>query len=293
MKVLFKNARIIEGVNVPERAADILLHRDKIMAVGQNLPVEAGTQVYEIPNLCVAPGWIDVGTHTGDPGFEHREDLFSCTRAAVAGGFTAIACFPNTHPAVHSKSEVLYIKNKTANGAVRFHPIGAVSQGCEGKDLAELYDMHAAGAVAFGDGVHAVQDAGLLLRALEYVRAFDGLVMNTPHHKSIAAGGQMHEGLVSTQLGLKGISALAETLMVQRDLSLLEYAQSRLHLHLISTAQSVEMIRKAKRAGLPVTASVAIANLCFTDEKLSDFESNWKIKPPLRNSSDRSERWHH
>ena len=228
-----------------------------------------------------------MGVHTGDPGFEHREDLFSCTQAATAGGFTAIACFPNTHPAVHSKSEVLYIKNKTAGGAVRFHPIGAISQGCEGKDLAELYDMHAAGAVAFSDGVHSVQDAGLLLRALEYARAFNGLVMNTPHHKTIAAGGQMNEGLVSTQLGLKGISALSETLMVQRDLSLLEYAQSRLHLHLISAAQSVQMIRVAKQAGLPVTASVAIANLCFTDEKLSGFESNWKIKPPLRTGADR------
>jgi len=287
MKLLFKNIRIIEGANVPERRTDLLLDDGKIVAIGQELPANTDTQVHDLPDLCASPGWIDVGVHAGDPGFEHREDLFSCARAATMGGFTAIACFPNTHPAVHSKSEVLYIKNKTVGSAVRFYPIGAISQGCEGKDLAELYDMHTAGAVAFSDGVHAVQDAGLLLRALEYARAFNGLVMNTPHHKTIAAGGQMHEGLVSTQLGLKGISSLSETLMVQRDLSLLEYAESRLHLHLISAAQSVQMIRAAKRAGLPVTASVAIANLCFTDEKLSGFESNWKIKPPLREQADR------
>ena len=231
---------------------------------------------------------MDVGTHTCDPGYEHREDLHTAAAAAAAGGFTAVACFPNTHPALHSKSEVLYILNKSASLPVRFYPIGAVSQDCEGKDLAELYDMHTAGAVAFSDGSRPVQDAGLLLRAMQYASAFNGLIINQPHHKTLAAGGQMHEGLTSTMLGLKGLPALAEEIMVQRDLSLLEYAAEggRLHIYLVSTAKSVAMLRAAKRAGLPVTASVAVANLCFTDEKLSDFNSNWKILPPLRSAAD-------
>jgi dihydroorotase len=161
-----------------------------------------------------------------------------------------------------------------------------VSQGCEGKDLAELFDMHSAGAIAFSDGSKAVQDAGLLLRALQYAKAFNGLVLNEPHHKTIAAGGQMHEGVISTSLGMKGVPALAEEIMVQRDLSLLEYAQGRLHLHLLSTAKSVALVRHAKKAGLPVTASVAVANLCFTDEKLAGFDSNWKVMPPLRSRAD-------
>jgi dihydroorotase len=287
MKYLLRNIRIVEGLEYPEYRADLAVENNVITAVGTGIAAPEGAVIHDASDWCVSPGWLDVGVHTGDPGFEHREDLYSCTRAAQAGGFTAIACFPNTHPAVHSKSEVLYIKNKTAQAPVRFYPIGAISQGCEGRDLAELYDMHAAGAVAFCDGAKAVQDAGLMLRALEYVRAFNGLVMSVPHHKTIAAGGQMHEGLISTQLGLKGLAPLAETLMVQRDLSLLEYAQSRLHLHLLSAAQSVALVRAAKKAGLPVTASVAIANLCFTDEKLSDFESNWKIQPPLRTEADR------
>lgn len=167
-----------------------------------------------------------------------------------------------------------------------FYPVGAVSQGCEGKDLAELFDMHTAGAIAFSDGRNSVQDAGLLLRAMQYARAFNGLIVNEPHHKTIAAGGQMHEGVVSTSLGMKGVPALAEEIMVQRDLSLLEYAQGRLHLHLLSTAKSVALVRAAKKAGLPVTASVAVANLCFTDDQLSHFDSNWKILPPLRSQTD-------
>jgi dihydroorotase len=152
--------------------------------------------------------------------------------------------------------------------------------------LAELFDMHAAGAIAFSDGKRSVQDAGLLLRAMQYAQAFNGLIINVPHHKTIAAGGQMHEGVMSTSLGLKGLPAMAEELMVQRDLSLLEYSGGRLHIHLVSTARSVSMIRAAKQAGQAVTCSVAVANLCFSDEKLSTFDSNWKISPPLRSDSD-------
>ncbi len=285
MQLLIKNARIFEGIS-ESRAQDILLHDGLIKTIGENIAVPHGTLVWESDNLCVSPGWLDVGVYAADPGYEHREDLATATAAAAAGGFTAIACFPNTDPALHTKSEILYVKNKTATMAVNCYPIGAVSQACEGKDLAELFDMHAAGAIAFSDGKYAVQDAGLLLRALQYAKAFNGLVINVPHHKTIAAGGQMHEGVMSTSLGLKGLPALAEELMVQRDISLLEYAEGRLHIHLISTAKSVDLIRTAKKAGLPITCSVAAANLCFTDEKLADFDSNWKIMPPLRSKAD-------
>lgn len=287
MKLLLKNVRIFDG-KTESRAQDFLIRDGIIEAVGNNLTAAKGSEVWEFTGRtsCVSPGWFDFGVHTADPGYEHREDLHSAARAAAAGGFASAACFPNTNPALHSKSEILYVKNKTAHSPVTFYPIGAVSQGCEGKDLAELFDMHAAGAVGFSDGRKPVQDAGLLLRAMQYAKAFNGLIINEPHHKSIAAGGQMHEGLVSTSLGMKGIPALAEEVMVQRDLSLLEYAESRLHLHLLSTAGAVALVRKAKKAGLPVTASVAVANLCFTDEKLSSFDSNWKLLPPLRSPAD-------
>ncbi|MBK7938648.1 MAG: dihydroorotase [Lewinellaceae bacterium] len=287
MQLLLKNVRILDG-KTESRARDILLRDGIIEAIGENLTAEKGTEVWGDKNrvLYTSPGWLDLGIHAGDPGYEHLEDLHSAARAAAAGGYTAVACFPNTNPAIASKSEVLYVKNKTADKPVTFYPIGAVSEKCEGKDLAELFDMHSAGAIAFSDGKKPVQDAGLLLRAMQYTRAFNGLIINEPHHKSIAASGQMHEGLVSTSLGLKGIPALAEEVMVQRDLRLLEYADGRLHLHLLSTAGSVDMVRAAKKAGLPVTASVAVANLCFTDEKLLDFNAYWKVMPPLRTRAD-------
>ncbi|MBK6996964.1 MAG: dihydroorotase [Saprospiraceae bacterium] len=285
MQVLLKNAHLFDGIS-KSRVQDILLKDGLIEAIGDQIPLPQGAALWESSNLCVSPGWLDVGVYAADPGFEHREDLTSAAAAAVAGGFTAMACFPNTDPALHTKSEILYVKNKANDLPVYCYPIGAVSQSCEGKDLAELFDMHAAGAVAFSDGKRSVQDAGLLLRALQYAKAFDGLIINVPHHKTIAAGGQMHEGLMSTSLGLKGLPALAEELMVQRDLSLLEYSEGRLHIHLISTAKSVALVRAAKQAGLQVSCSVAVANLCFSEEKLAEFDSNWKIVPPLRNKAD-------
>lgn len=285
MSLLLQQARVIDG-KTESQPRDILIRNGQIVAIAPHIQAEAGMELVSSPHLCVSPGWLDVGVQTGDPGFEHRENLQTVALAASKGGFTAIAPFPNTNPAIHSKSEILYIKNNTAHTGVHFYPIGAISQECAGKDLAELYDMHASGAVAFSDGEKSVQDAGLLLRAMQYVRAFNGLVINEPHHKTIASGGQIHEGAISTSLGLKGLSALAEEVMVQRDLSLLEYAEGRLHIHLVSTAKSVAMIRAAKKAGLPVSCSVAVANLFFTDEQLRDFDSNWKVRPPLRTQSD-------
>ncbi|TNE52612.1 MAG: dihydroorotase [Bacteroidetes bacterium] len=287
MQLLLKNVRICTDseVTAPQ---DLRISDGIIRAIGRNLPMESGVKELRFDGeVCVSPGWLDVGTQTCDPGLEHREDLQTVAAAAAAGGFTGLATAPNTLPAVDNKSGIVYIQNKTAGLPVSFYPIGALSVGTDGKDLAELFDMYTAGALAFSDGNHPVQDAGLLLRALQYVRAFDGLILHQPHHQSIAAGGQMHEGVVSTRLGLRGIPALSEEVTIQRDLSLLEYAESRLHLHLISTRKGVEMVRAAKAAGLPVTASVALANLCFTDDKLSTFDSNWKVMPPLRDAQHR------
>jgi dihydroorotase len=286
MLLLLKNTTICDGTGLQE-PQDLLIRDGVIEAIGPQIEPPPHCEIWDVPNQYVSLGWMDLGTHTGDPGHEHREDLASVARAAIQGGFTRLACFPNTHPALHAKSEVLYVQQKSTILPTTVQAIGAISQSCEGKDLAELFDMHSAGALAFSDGEKPVQDAGLLLRALQYVKAFNGLIINEPHHKSIAAGGQMHEGRRSTMLGLKGIPALAEVLMVQRDLSLLEYADSRLLIHLVSTARSVALIRAAKKAGLAVTCSVAVTNLCFTDERLADFDSHWKVQPPLRDEADR------
>jgi dihydroorotase len=290
-QLLLRNIRII-APNQPSldgQVRDILIKNGKILKIDTSISLESesGTKVFEHPNACVSIGWCDVGTHTGDPGLEHREDLESVAKAAMAGGFTTLAPFPNTEPAIHSKSEILYIKNRTQSYLVDFQPIGALSVDCKGRDMAEMLDMRSVGAVAFSDGRKSVQDSGLLLRGMQYAKFFDGLVFNAPFDKSIAPHGEIHEGEVSTSLGLSGIPSMAEELMIQRDLQLLAYADSRLHFHNISTAHAVTLVREAKQHGLKVTASVAALNLCFTDNVLRGFDTNFKVMPPLREDIDR------
>lgn len=294
MKLLLKNVRLVaphdprEGQNF-----DIFIQNGIIQKITNSIDVadlvtEGGAlpQIFECDGACVSVGWLDIGVQVGDPGYEHREDLDSVTAAALAGGYTSIAMQPNTKPAIHSKSEILYIKNKNLHSLVEILPIGALSVDCAGKDIAEYYDMHKAGAVAFSDGLKSVQDAGLMLRALQYAGGLNALVINYPNTKSIAPQGQMHEGMVSTSLGLSGLPAMAEELMIQRDLHLVAYAEGRLHFANISTTRAVELVREAKRQGLRVTASVAVLNLAFTDETLKTFDSNLKVLPPLRTQQD-------
>ncbi len=286
MQLLIQRARILQDGQVSE-PLDILVEDGLIRRIGSDLPATSGAKIWSSPALYVSTGWLDVGTQMGDPGLEHREDLYTAQQAAAVGGFTAIAPYPNTSPAIHAKSEVLYLLSKSRQHAVVVHPIGAVSVQTAGTDLAELYDMHSAGAVAFADGPGGIPDAGLLLRALQYVQAFGGVILDQPMDGALMHGGQMHEGLVSTRMGLRGIPALAESIAVQRDLSLMHYAGGRLHLYGISTAEGVALIRQAKAEGLAVTASATIANACFTDQELSAFDTNWKLLPPLRSESDR------
>ena len=286
MDLLIKNATIVDpGTSLTGKQMDVLISGGKIVQIGKGITSLKAKEI-KIKGLHISPGWLDVGVQTGDPGLEHREDLITVTNAAAAGGFTGIACYPNTDPVTDSKSGVLYLKQNSQDLPVDCYPIGALSAGCDGKDITELYDMHEAGACAFSDGNRSIQHAGLMLRGLLYVKAFDGLVINHPHDKTLSANGQMHEGYVSTTLGLRGISGLTEEIMVQRDIELAEYAQSKVHIANISTALSVEKIKKAKAKGIQVTTSVAALNLLFDDGVLSGFDSNFKVLPPLRSKND-------
>ncbi|HHM21409.1 MAG TPA: dihydroorotase [Bacteroidetes bacterium] len=287
MQLLIKNAILVDPASKyhGERVG-ILIKKGRIDKVGKRFAV-APQRVFDAGGAFVSPGWLDIGTLVGDPGFEHREDFRTVEKAAAAGGYTAIACLPNTSPAIHSKSEVLYIKNSAKNSRVDFLPIGAVSQNCAGKDITEMCDMRAAGAVAFSDGKNPIADSGLMMRALQYVQPFGGVIINQPLNQNVAQNGQLHEGVVSTSLGLRGIPGIAEELMVQRDIYLSEYTGSKLHLLNISTAESVRLVRLAKKKGLNVTASVSALHLAFTDEALLGFDSNFKVLPPLRSEKDR------
>ncbi|MFK7937114.1 MAG: dihydroorotase family protein [Saprospiraceae bacterium] len=285
--VLIKQAKIIApGSANHQQIRDILIEKGQITQIAQTIKADDAQQI-AVDNLHVSPGWFDTWVQVGDPGFEHREDLDSIVATAAAGGFTAITCLPNTQPVIESKSQVLYIKNRTQYAPIEVYPIGAISEHAAGKDITEIYDMQAAGAIAFSDGKNAMQDGGLLMRSLQYVKKFNGLIINHPFSRSVAAGGQLHEGAVSTMLGIKGVPSLAEELMVVRDIYLAEYTDSRLHIANISTERSVDLIRQAKEKGIKITASVAILNLLHTDQDLLEFNSNLKVSPPLRSEEDR------
>ncbi len=282
--LLIKNATIVDKhASFNGQKRDILIDKGIIKKIGTKL-TEPKAQLIVSKDLYVSIGWLDIGVQTGEPGFEHREDFQTLSNAAAAGGYTGLACFPNTLPTIQSKSEILFLKNQST--LVDFFPIGALSQDCKGKDLAELYDMASVGSLAFSDGLHSIQSSGLMKRGLEYVKGINGLIVNHPHDKELAEGGQLHEGTVSTSLGMKGLPNLAEEIMLKRDLDLLAYTDSRLHVHNISTAGAVQLVKTAKQKGLKVTASVAAVNLIFDHHALENFDTNFKILPPLRTPKD-------
>lgn len=286
MNFLIRKATVIDPSSPYHgKVVDIFIEGDKITSIGSNLKRNAD-QLIDVEGAHVSPAWVDIGVQVCDPGHEHREDLHSVSQAAAAGGFTTIAAQPNTAPAVDGKTEVSYLKQYSKGKLVDILPIGAVTTKCQGKDITEMIDMHYAGAVAFSDGNQSIADNGMTLRALEYVKAFDGIVINQPLDRTLAFEGQMHEGVVSTSLGMKGIPNLAEDLMVQRDIYLAQYADSRLHLANLSSQFAVELVRQAKAKGLKVTCSVAALNLAYDDRALVEFDSNFKVLPPLRSSED-------
>ncbi|MDF3076200.1 MAG: dihydroorotase [Sphingobacteriaceae bacterium] len=269
-----------------KKAADVLITNGKITAIGSSVKSPGNADVIDCKGKYLSPGFFDLNANFFEPGFETKEGLESGSVAAAAGGFTGVAIMPNTQPAVQSKSEVSYILNRTKGNLVDVYPLGAISQNREGKDLAELYDMHLAGAVAFTDGNKPVADSGLMSRALLYAKGFDGLVFSYAEDLQIAGKGKMNEGRMSTYLGMKGIPALAEEIMVARDIYLAEYNDARIHFSTISAAGSVALIRAAKKKGLKVTCDVAAHHLVLTEDLLEGFDSNYKVKPPLRTRED-------
>jgi dihydroorotase len=230
---------------------------------------------------------MDVFANFADPGYEFKETLETGAQAAAAGGYTDVMVIPNTNPVLHSKSNIEYIVQKSKSLSVTIYPIGAITKNTEGNELAEMYDMKASGAIAFSDGINSVQSAGLLVKALEYVKAFNGTLIQIPDDKSINPHGLMNEGIISTQLGLPGKPAMAEELIVSRDIELAQYAGSRLHFTGITSKKSLEYIKRGKESKVKISCSVTPSHLFFCDEDLKDYDSNLKVNPPLRTKNDR------
>ncbi len=287
VKLLIKKARIVDPENpLNGQTMDLLVHQGRIEQIASSLSSPAD-QIIELPGLHVSPGWVDLFAHFGEPGYEQKETLETGSRAALAGGYTDVFLIPNNKPVTHDKAGVEYLKQQALNGPVDLHPIGAITQGTEGKELAELYDMHRSGARAFSDGTKSIQSAGLLLKALQYVKAVQATIIQLPDDRSIQPHGLMHEGIASTRMGLPGRPDISESIQTNRDIALNHYTESNLHLTGISSRASLESIRVGKKTQPGLSCSVTPYHLLFTDEDLIGYNTLLKTNPPLRTADDR------
>jgi dihydroorotase len=288
MNILLKSAKIVcpENRELHSKKRDILIKKGIIEKIGASVEAPANVKTVEKANLHVSLGWFDSSVCFGEPGYEERETIANGLLTAGKSGFTDVVLNPNTYPVPDTSSDVVFLKERGLGKSTKLHPMGTLTKNADGIDLAELYDMKNAGAVAFYDFKRQISNPNLLKIALLYAQNFDGLVYSFPQNGNIKGKGVAHEGEVSTKLGLKGIPALAEELQIARDLFILEYAGGKLHIPTISTAGSVKLIAEAKKKGLDVSCSVAIHNLFYSDETLVGFDTNFKVSPPLRTKSD-------
>lgn len=300
MKILIRSAKIIcKSSEFHGQTKDVFIENGIISQIGDFVDIEVDEMI-EGEDICVSVGWFDMRVHAKEPGHEYKESLESMEQTALAGGFSEIALLPNTHPVVQTRESVNYLKR--SGEKVKFHPMAAVTLKCEGKDFTEMIDLHEAGAVAFTDGEHPIQNPDIFLKSLQYLTQFGGLLINHPEDTNLTHFGQMHDGTVSTFLGMKGMPQMAEEIMVMRDMKLLEYVletpfsqgftdKSILHFSCISSAQTINLVRMGKEMGLPISCDVAAHQLCFTENDLTDFDTNLKVNPPFRTQEDIEALW--
>ncbi|WP_242093798.1 dihydroorotase [Aestuariivivens sediminicola] len=287
MNVLIKSATIIDPESeFHNTTQDVLIEKGVVTRIGNYLKNPGNYKEIQFNNLHISQGWFDSSVSFGEPGYEERETITNGLHTAALSGFTAIALNADTNPIIDTNADIAFVLSKSKDNAVTLLPMGALTSNSNGTHLAELFDMKSAGAVAFYDYKKSVSNPNLMKIALQYASNFSGLVCSFPLDQDISRNGVMNEHVASTKLGLKGNPALAEELQVSRDLFLLEYTGGKLHIPTISTARSVALIKEAKAKKLDVSCSVAIHNLCFTDDALSDFNTNFKVQPPLRTQKD-------
>ncbi len=272
------------GDRIVDQVGDVRIVKGRVVEIGRGL---VGGRIVDVKDLWVVPGLIDLHVHLREPGQEYKEDIETGTRAAASGGFTTICCMPNTRPVNDQRTVTeLMVRRAREVGAVRVRPIGAITQGLEGKALADIADMKDAGIVAISDDGRPVMNAGLMRRAFEYARTFDLPVVQHAEDLDLSEGGAMNEGPVSTRIGIRGQPACAESSMVARDLEIVHWTGARYHVAHVSTARTVALVRDAKRRGLPVTCEVTPHHLALTDEACSHYDTRTKVMPPLRTAAD-------
>lgn len=286
MNALLKSAKILdEKSDFNNKIQDILIADGRILKIDDTIKNPKKFQVIDFDNLHVSQGWFDSSVCFGEPGYEDRETIKNGLNVAAKSGFTSVALQANTQPVMDQHSAIAFAKAQSYNTATRLLPVGALTVNSEGTHLAEIYDMSMAGSVAFGDYKKSISNSNILKIGLQYASNFGGLIQSFPQESKIAESGVMNENISSTKLGLKGNPELAEILQVGRDLDILEYTGGKLHIPTISTAKSVELLRAAKAKGLDVSCSVAIHNLIFKDSDIENYNTNFKVNPPLRTST--------
>ena len=288
MKILLRNAVIVapnQALHFQQR--DILIEEGIITQIDTQI-ADKDARCIQSKNLHVSVGWFDPHVSFGEPGYEERETMANGLEVAAHSGFTALGINPDTDPLIDTHSDVSHLYKLGATALTQLHPIGCLTSGAQGQKMASLYDMHLAGAVAFGDYKKSIQNANLLKIALEYVQSFNGLLLSHPSNMDLEQNGVVHEGKASTRLGLKGIPRIAESVQIARDLELLKYTEGRLHIPFITTKESVSLIQKAKAEGFSASCSVGIPHLYFDEAKIENFEANYKFFPPLRTQEDKT-----
>jgi dihydroorotase len=275
--------QVIEGL-ITSDGKELTIQLENGIIVGFD---NQGDERINLSGCTLVTGLVDMKTNLCDPGYEHKEDLATGLQASMTGGFTTICQVPNVSPVLDSKNALAYVINRSKSELVDVLPIGALTKGLKGEELAEHFDLNDGGAVAFSEGYKSVNHTGVLLKSLEYVQPFDGLVVSNPYDKYLVGGGLVHEGYSSTLMGLKGIPSLAETSAIQRDLDILRYTGGKLHFSGISTKEGVVLLKKAKEEGLNISADVHALNLLFNDSTIEDLDTNLKVFPPLREEQDR------
>ena len=288
MSIVIKNGRVIDPASGTDRVADVLIVDGKIAAVAPGLAAP-GARIVDATGLIVAPGFIDMHVHLREPGFEHAETIESGSRAAAAGGFTSVCCMPNTKPINDSATVTSYIVERARRKAVvNVFPIGAITKGSAGEELAAIGAMKAAGAVAISDDGKPVMNSRVMRRAMEFARSYGLPVIDHCEDLNLSAGGDMHEGAKSVRWGLRGIPAASEDIMVARDLVLAELTGARCHVAHISTRNAVAMVEHARRNGIAATCEATPHHFGLSDEDMAAYDSNYKMKPPLRSPGDRA-----
>ena len=281
--ILIRNAIVIDCQSkYNNQTKDVLITDGIIEEISNKINIDSPFLEIKIPNLHISPGWIDLHCNLCEPGYEHRENIKTGLKSAAKGGFTSVVTRPNTNPPIDNKADLQFLINRSINNIVDIYPTGCITKNLEGKKITEMYDMFINGAVAFSDGKRSIENPMIMNIALDYVKNFNGLIMATAMDENLNKSSQIHEGRISTLTGLKPSPEIAEDIRVSRDLAILKYTNSRLHLSTLSTSNSIKSIKIAKQKKLSISADVAAHQIILSDEDLINFNSNYKVNPPLR-----------